>query len=147
MNAEVFVDTNVLLYTIDEDPTSVEKRRKAQQLLLAENWGWSVQVAAEFFVNATSPKRPFRLAAPDAAALVENWLSFPTLTLAPTLVQMAIAFHQRFGVSYWDAAILAAAKQLGCHTVYSEDLNDGQDYDGVRVVNPFRAATGVVTTA
>jgi hypothetical protein len=53
MTAEVFVDTNVLLYTIDEDPTSASKRQRAQQLLLSENWAWSVQVAAEFFVNAT----------------------------------------------------------------------------------------------
>jgi predicted nucleic acid-binding protein len=42
-------------------------------------------------------------------------------------------------LSYWDAAILVAAKQLGCHTVFSEDLNDGQTYDGVTVVNPFTA--------
>jgi predicted nucleic acid-binding protein len=57
----------------------------------------------------------------------------------------AISAKQRFGISYWDAAILAAAKQLGCHTVYSEDLNHGQDYDGVRVVNPFLAATSPST--
>jgi len=47
--------------------------------------------------------------------------------------------QRRFQVSYWDAAILAAAKRLGCHTVYSEDMNHGQDYDGVCVVNPFLA--------
>ena len=69
MNAEVFVDTNVLLYAIDEDPASASKRQRAQQLLLSERWGWSVQVAGEFFVNATSAKRPFRLAAADAAAV------------------------------------------------------------------------------
>jgi len=70
MNADVFIDTNILLYTIDEDPASQLKRQLAQQLLLTERWGWSVQVAAEFFVNATSPKRPFRLSADDAAKLV-----------------------------------------------------------------------------
>jgi len=141
MNAEVFVDTNVLLYTIDEDPASASKRKQAQELLLSERWGWSVQVAAEFFVNATSAKRPFRLAAADAAALVETWFAFPTLELTPALFRAAIDIHQRFQLSYWDAAILAAAKQLGCHTVFSEDLNDGQNYDGVTVVNPFACAT------
>ena len=55
------------------------------------------------------------------------------------LVLEAIAVKQRFGISYWDAAILTAARQMGCHTVYSEDLNPGQNYDGVRVVNPFPA--------
>jgi predicted nucleic acid-binding protein len=141
MNAEVFVDTNVLLYTIDEDPASNEKRERARQLLLSERWGWSIQVAAEFFVNAVSPHRPFRLAAGDAAAFVETWLSYPTLPLTPDLVRHAIAFHQRFQLNYWDAAIIAAARQMGCRVVYSEDLNEGQDYDGVRVVNPFRRAS------
>lgn len=53
------------------------------------------------------------------------------------MVLTAIEYHQRFFVSYWDGAILAAAKALGCDTVYTEDLNHGQDYDGVRVENPF----------
>ena len=141
MNAEVFVDTNVLQYTIDDDPASNEKRERAQQLLLSEHWGWSIQVAAEFFVNATSPKRPFRLAMSDAAAFVETWLSYPTLPLTPDLVRHAIALQQRFQLSYWDAAIIAAARQMGCRIVYSEDLNHGQDYDGVRVVNPFRSTS------
>lgn len=137
MNADVFVDTNVLLYTIDEDPASAPKRLRAQQLLLSHRWGWSVQVAAEFFVNATSVKRPFRLAADDAAALLETWLGFPIIELTPALVRAAIDVYRRFQLSYWDAAILAAAKQMGCHTVFSEDLNDGQNFDGVTVVNPF----------
>ena len=141
MNADVFIDTNVLLYTIDEDPPSASKRQRAEQLLLSQRWGWSVQVAAEFFVNATSPKRPFKLAAADAAALVETWFSFPTADLTPALVRAAFEVQQRYQLSYWDAAILAAAKQMGCHTVFSEDLNDGQNYDGVTVVNPFKSAT------
>jgi predicted nucleic acid-binding protein len=141
MTAEVFVDTNVLLYTIDDEPANAAKRQRAQQLLLSEGWGWSVQVAAEFFVNATSVKRPFRLPAADAANLVEAWFAFPTLDISPALFRAAIDIQQRFQLSYWDAAILAAAKQLGCCTVYSEDLNDGQNYDGVTVINPFTSVT------
>ncbi|HEV2973213.1 MAG TPA: PIN domain-containing protein [Pirellulales bacterium] len=137
MNAEISVDTNVLLYTIDEDPASVSKRQRAQQLLLSERWGWSVQVAAEFFVNATSAKRPFKLSATAAAALVETWLVFPTLDLTAALFRAAIDVQQRFQLSYWDATILAAAKQMGCRAVFSEDLNAGQNYDGVTVINPF----------
>lgn len=59
MNADVFIDTNILLYTIDEDPASAEKRERAQQLILSERWGWSIQVASEFFVNATSQNDRF----------------------------------------------------------------------------------------
>lgn len=113
----------------------------AQQLLLSERWGWSVQVAAEFFVNATSAKRPFKLAATAAGALVETWFAFPTVDITPALFRAAIDVQQRFQVSYWDAAILAAARQMSCHSVFSEDLNAGQNYDGVTVVNPFAAIT------
>jgi predicted nucleic acid-binding protein len=140
MNADVFIDTNVLLYCIDEDAGSASKRERAQQLLVSEEWGWSVQVAAEFFVNATSAKRPFRLSVVDAAALVETWFAFPTLELTPELFRAALDIQQRFQLAYWDAAILAAAKRMDCRVVYSEDLNDGQNYDGVMVVNPFKAA-------
>jgi predicted nucleic acid-binding protein len=125
MNAEVFIDTNILLYTIDEDPASASKRQRAQQILLSEPWGWSIQVAAEFFVNAVSRKRPFRLDSADAAALVETWLTYPTLPLTAELVRAAIQLHRRFRLGYWDAAIIAAAQRLGCRTLYSEDLNAG----------------------
>ena len=138
MIAEVFVDTNVLLYSIDEDPAAAAKRQRAQQLILSERWGWSLQVAAEFFVNATSPKRPFRLSAAAALALVEGWFLMPTHDLTPAVFRAAVDLQQRFGINYWDAALLAAAKTIGCGIVYSEDLNDGQIYDGVTVVNPFK---------
>jgi len=62
------------------------------------------------------------------------------LPLTADLVRAAIQLHRRFQLGYWDAAIIAAAQQLGCRTVYSEDLNAGQNYDGVTVVNPFAAA-------
>ena len=138
MNAEVFVDTNVFLYSIDDSPAASEKREVAREILRTEPWGWSVQVAAEFFVNATSNKRSFRLTTDLAESLVETWLRFPTAEITPDIVRVAMTLHRRFQTSYWDSAILAAAKQLGCHTVYSEDLNDQQNYDGVTVVNPFR---------
>jgi hypothetical protein len=71
-------------------------------LILSERWGWSLQVAVEFFVNATSPKRPFRLDAADALALVETWLALPTLDLTPELFRSAVEIQQRFQLSYWD---------------------------------------------
>jgi predicted nucleic acid-binding protein len=137
MSAAVFLDTNIFLYAIDEDPASAEKRSRAREILLEQSWCWSVQIAAEFFVNATSMKRPFRLAVPAAAALVETWLAFPTADITAETVRSAIAIQVRYGLNYWDAAVIASAKNFGCQTVISEDLNSGQDYDGIRVVNPF----------
>lgn len=144
MNAEIFVDTNIFLYSIDDSPAASQKREIAREILRTKPWCWSVQVAAEFFVNATSPKRTFRLATELANALVETWLCFPTAEITINIVRNAISLHRRFQTSYWDSAILATAKQLGCHTVYSEDMNDQQNYDGVTVFNPFRSI-GVTT--
>ena len=53
------------------------------------------------------------------------------------VVLAAMATRKRFGISYWDAAIVEAARSLGCVVVLSEELSDGQDYAGVRVENPF----------
>ena len=61
----------------------------------------------------------------------------PVTRIDAALSRAAVDDIQRFQVSYWDAAILAAAKQMACHTVFSEDMNDGQNHDGVTVVNPF----------
>jgi len=61
MSAEVFIDTNVFLYSLSDNPEEKLKAERSRQLLLNENWGWSVQVADEFYNIATSPKRQFRL--------------------------------------------------------------------------------------
>ena len=57
--------------------------------------------------------------------------------------ETAVAISHRFQISYWDGAILAAARALGCDAVYSEDLSSEQDYGGMRVINPFREASKV----
>ncbi len=62
---------------------------------------------------------------------------FPCQAIDHQLVRIAAELSERYAISYWDVAILAAAEALGAHTVYSEDLNDGQQYGRVRVVNPF----------
>jgi predicted nucleic acid-binding protein len=73
MNAEVFVDTNILFYSIDEDPASVSKRQRAEELLLSERWGWSVQVAAEFFVNALASDAFYNAAFANESPLNPSW--------------------------------------------------------------------------
>ncbi len=80
----------------------------------------------------------------DAALTVINSLApFPVWPISRELVLEAINLKQRFQISYWDAAILAAARQMGCETVCSEDFSGGQDYDGVRVINPFADGAAV----
>jgi predicted nucleic acid-binding protein len=140
MNAEAFIDTNVFLYALSDRPEEQSKAERARELLLTENWGWSVQVAGEFYHIATFAKRQFRLPHSSAMEYVRTWLNFPTASLHPSTVLSALLLRERFQVSYWDAAIIAAAHELGCATIYSEDFSHGQDYDGVKVVNPFLAS-------
>jgi predicted nucleic acid-binding protein len=134
-----FADTNVLLYAISRDPKEQDKAARANELLAARDIALSVPVLQEFYVQATRESRRDPLTHEQAAGLVESFLRFPVLAITTDLMLAAAATSQRFGVSYWDAAILEAARSLGCQVVLSEDLSDGQDYAGVRVENPFRS--------
>ncbi|HXO27150.1 MAG TPA: PIN domain-containing protein [Thermoanaerobaculia bacterium] len=134
-----FVDTNVLLYAASTDPRETKKARTALALLDATDLALSVQVLQEFFVQATRASRADRLSHAQAAGLVEAFLRFPVQDMTPALMRDAIAICERHRLSYWDAAILAGARALGCDVVLSEDLAHGRSYDGVRVENPFRA--------
>ena len=137
MNAEVFIDTNIFLYSLSDHPEEQAKTERARRLLLNENWGWSVQVAGEFYNIATSTRRQFRLSHELALECVKTCLNFPTASLNSSTVLSALQLADRFQISYWDAAIIAAARELLCNTVYSEDLSHTQNYGGVVVVNPF----------
>jgi predicted nucleic acid-binding protein len=70
--------------------------------------------------------------------LTESFRRFPVQDITSAIMRAALDARQRFRLSYWDSAIIEAARALGCTDVLSEDLSDGQDYGGVRVANPFR---------
>lgn len=133
-----FVDTNVLLYALSRDPGERDKAERAHQILASRDVVLSVQVLQEFYVQATRESREDRLTHEQATTLVESFTRFPVAEITTRVVLAAMATRARFGISYWDAAILEACRSLGCVVVLSEDLNDGQDYHGVRVENPFR---------
>ena len=136
MTAEVFFDTNVLVYAAVGTGKDEPKRKRALALIEFEDFGTSAQVLQEFFVTVVmKASRP--LSAAQAMEWIEQWAAFPCQPIDHQLVRIAIEQAERFRISYWDAAILAAAEALGAHTVYSEDLNDGQRYGSVQVVNPF----------
>ena len=133
-----FVDTNVLLYAVSSLPEDAEKRRRARELLREQDLAVSVQVFQEFFHQATRPTRPGRLSDGDAVAFLGTLLKFRVQDVTLGLFRDAVAMSRRFRLSYWDGAILVAARACGCDAVYSEDLSDEKDYDGLRVINPFR---------
>ena len=119
------------------DPEEQDKAARANDIPAARDLAISVQVLQEFYVQATRASRPDPLTHDQATGLVEFFLRFPVLAITTELMLAAAATSQRFGVSYCDAAILEAARSLGCDLILSEDLSDGQDYAGVRVQNPF----------
>jgi predicted nucleic acid-binding protein len=136
MHAKVFFDTNVLVYAAVGSGKDERKRKRALDLTQSEDFGTSAQVLQEFFVTVVKKaSRP--LSATQALEWIEQWAACPCQAIDRELVKIAVVLSQRFAISYWDAAILAAAEALGSDVVYSEDLNGGQQYGSVRVVNPF----------
>jgi predicted nucleic acid-binding protein len=133
-----FADTNVLLYAISRDPAEQEKAKRASDILAGRDLALSVQVLQEFYVQATRASRPDAIGHSQAVRLIESFQRFPVQDLTSGIMMAALDARQRFQLSYWDAAIIEAARAMSCTQVLSEDLNDGQDYGGVRVTNPFR---------
>ena len=133
-----FVDTNVLVYA--HDVTAGDKHDRARGLL-EELWDsregcLSVQVLQEFFVTTTR-KIPKPLEAPTAGQIIDDFTLWHVHAPAARDVLAAIDIHQQTGASFWDAMIVRSAQELSCRTLYSEDLNPGQTYMGIRVSNPF----------
>ena len=133
-----FVDTTILLYAISRDSAEVDKAARANAVLDEGDVGLSVQVLQEFYVQAIRASRPDPLAPEDARLLVDSFRRFPVQDVTSEVVTAAMRSHEQYGVSYWDAAILEAARELGCGVVLSEDLSDGRDYGGVLVTNPLK---------
>ena len=132
-----FLDTNIFLYRVSTVPEEAEKRAIAIDLLRCHDLALSVQVLQEFYVQATRPTRKNCLFHEEATTLIESWKRFRLQEVTVALLDSALRAKNRWQLSYWDAAIIEAARLQECECVLSEDLNDGQDFDGVRVMNPF----------
>ena len=127
----------MLLYAVSEDPAEAGKRDRARQVLSESDLAVSVQVLQEFYFKATRPTRARRLSSESALRFLEPILLFRIQAMTPDVFLDAVEISRRFQLSYWDAAIIAAAQVLGCEAIYTEDLNPGQHYGPVRALNPF----------
>lgn len=136
----VFVDTNVLVYARDaSEPT---KQPLADRWI---RWLWgsgegrlSVQVLQEYYVTTTRKLRP-GMTTDDARSDVRDLLSWRPVGMSGGLVEAGWAIEDRFGLSFWDSLIVAAAHDAGCKSLLTEDLANGMDLDGLLVVSPFEA--------
>jgi predicted nucleic acid-binding protein len=135
----VFVDTNVLVYS--RDVAVVEKQERARAWM-ARLWKdglgrLSTQVLQEFYVTATT-KIESRLSPSAARAEIRGLLPWKPVRSDHRLFDDAWDIEDRYGFSFWDSMIVAAARHAGCEVLLTEDLQDGQVIDGLTVVNPFR---------
>ena len=133
-----FVDTNILVYAHD---TSAGKKHIRATELIRELWQSgggcsSIQVLHEFYVTVT--RKVAKPLAPEVAAQIIADLSVWQVH-RPGVQDLldAIRLQHRYETSFWDAMIIASAIQLGCRTIWSEDLNPGQVYEQLRVLDPF----------
>jgi predicted nucleic acid-binding protein len=137
MSARSFFDTNVLIYADDKD--SPTKQHRALDLVAEHRRAGtgvvSLQVLQEYFVTVT---RKLHVDARIARRKVELIAEFDVATPDVTDILAAIDLHRLHGFSFWDALVLRAAKQSGCSVVFSEDMQDAREIDGVQIVNPFQ---------
>lgn len=137
MSGSVFLDTNILVYAIESGGPDPRKSSTALTLAQRGDVCLSTQVLGEFYRAVTSPRREVPLTHEEAVAWVQLWKRHDVRPVTVAHVDLALELTERFRVGYYDALILSSAHLTGCDVVYSEDLNAGQDYDGVRLENPF----------
>lgn len=134
-----FVDTNILLYSISPRTDDAAKRSVAIEILDRDDIALSIQVLQEFYVQATRPSG-YALSEQLALGFIRTWLRFAVQETTTPVLLAGIELSSRYKFSYWDGAIVAAARAAGCEVLYTEDLSHGQVVDGLTIVNPFREA-------
>jgi predicted nucleic acid-binding protein len=135
MTGRTFLDTNILVYAVDDAEPA---KRNTARALLAETVEivLSAQVLNEFYVTVTRKLNP--AVAPDIAVeMVRRLARLPCVAIDAQLVQRALDAGQRWRLSHWDALVIEAARQAGCGRVLTEDLTAGADYNGLTIENPF----------
>lgn len=135
-SADVFLDANILIYSCSRVPEDAAKRTRAEELILNTRFALSSQVLQEFIANALR-KKALGITEAGIDATLELASHVPVLPVTLELIIKGVTLRRRYQLSHWDSTIIAAAQALGCTTLYSEDLTHGQDFDGLRVINPF----------
>jgi predicted nucleic acid-binding protein len=139
MTADCFLDANVLLYASSSAPADRAKRERAEELILNTRFALSAQVLQEFIANALR-KKALGITEANIDATLELASHVPVLPVTHELVIASVSLRRHHQLSHWDATILAAALELGCDILYSEDFQHGQVFGTVRIVNPFLSA-------
>lgn len=131
---DCFLDSNVLIYAAAGKKDEPRKYEIAYGLVLDRNFGVSGQTLAEF---CSVVRRKGLM--PDGQ--LDEWLEYlgelEAVAVDHTLVRAGLLMARRFQISYYDAALLAAAERLGAPVFFTEDLSHNQLYGSVMAINPF----------
>src|SRR5437879_1163702 len=142
MSVRSFLDTNVLVYA--DDKAAPAKQRRALEVITEHRRAGtgvvSLQVLQEYFVVVT---RKLQVDARIARRKIELLAEFDVATPEVADILAAIDLHRLHSLSFWDALVVRAAKQAGCSVLFSEDLQQQREIDGVRIVNPFRVRAAI----
>lgn len=134
---KAFFDTNVLLYM--RSSADLTKQARARELFEHHvemgSIVLSTQVVQEFFAVGL---RKLKLSRETVKETVISFLALPLVLFGPSHILRAIQNEEQYQISFWDGLILAAAESAGAEVLFTEDLNDGQQYGEVLVRNPFR---------
>lgn len=141
MSDKVFLDTNVLVYLFDRDAPI--KQERARAILETEgrssNIVISTQVLEEFYVSVTRKLRK-PLPEGEAEGAVRDLTALEVVEVDVDMILRSIVAARRHKISLWDTLIVEAARARGCRRLLTEDLQDGQQFDDLRVENPFRTS-------
>jgi predicted nucleic acid-binding protein len=137
MTGRDFLDTNVLVYAVDlEDTRKHEIARPILTKAMQGEFSVSVQVLAEF-TSSLLHKHAGKFTTAEVTAFLDLLRRIPLIKPDAEIVRRAVEAHATYGVHFYDGMIIAAAERAGSKKILSEDLNAGQKYFGVEVVNPF----------
>ena len=141
MTVPVFVDTNVFVYRHDSsDPSKQACAEQWIELLVHSRSGrLSFQVLQELYVSLTHERR-LNFDRSEAQEIVKVLATWQPVAADLAMLNRAWVLQDRFPLSWWDALIIAAAQTCECKVLLTEDLQDGQEFGAVRVVNPFAAS-------
>jgi len=134
--SKIFIDTNLIVYTLDK--SNVDKQERARNIIRkivdVHQPVISTQVIKELYVVAINKMKADPIIVKN---ILHNFRNMEIVTNDLELIEQAIDISVISQISFWDSLIIAAAEKANCEYIFSEDLNPGQTYRGVLVVNPF----------
>lgn len=133
---KIFIDTNILVYSVDSNDKSKQKQARKILKSTVENNSpvISTQVLQEFYSATTSKLKLDKII---AKSIMHNFHHMETVQIDLELIEQGIDISILSQISFWHGLIIAAAEQANCSLIYSEDLNSGQTIRGINIVNPF----------